>query len=168
MSDLTLIVRGAPVHCVVERDGDQFVARVGAVAHRLRLSTLGPGTFRVSSNGCSHILTFAREHARRFLHVDGHTVAYELAETAGAAARRAAGGDLTAPMPGTVTHVLVSNGDRVAQGQPLLIVEAMKMEHVIRAPHAARVRAVRVRPGDQVDGGAVVAEIDGDSGGPAR
>lgn len=155
------------MRCVVERDGDQFVVRVGAVAHRLALSPLEPGKFRLSVDGRSQILTFAREQARRFVHVGGQTVAYELAQAATAAPGGSAAGDLTAPMPGTVTQVLVKHGDRVQRGQPLLIVEAMKMEHVIRAPRAARVRAVRVGPGDQVEGGAVVAEIDGDSDGPA-
>lgn len=168
MDDLTLIVRGTPVRCVVERDRDQFVVRVGAATHRLTLSILEPGTFRCSIDGRSHILTYAREHARRFLHVGGQTVAYEPAETAGAAPGRTTGGDVTTPMPGTVTHVLVRNGDWVERGQPLVIVEAMKMEHAIRAPRAARVRALRVSPGDRVDGGVVVAEIDGDSGGTTR
>ncbi len=155
------------MRCVVERDGDEFVVQVGAVTHRLRLAVLERGTFRLSSEGCARLLTFARKEGRRFLHVDGHTLEYRRDEGAGVAARRAASGDLAAPMPGTVTHVLVKNGDRVAQGQPLVIVEAMKMEHVIRAPRTARVRTVRVSPGDQVDGGVVVAEIDGDSDGPS-
>lgn len=166
MDDLTLIVGGAPVRCVVERDGDQFVVRVGGAAYRLTLAPLESGKFRLSVDGRSHILTFARERVKRFVHVAGQTVAYEIAQTAAAPGRSAAG-DLTAPMPGTVTQVLVKPGDPVQRGQPLLIVEAMKMEHVIRAPRAARVRAVRVGPGDQVDGGAVVAEIDGDSDGAA-
>jgi biotin carboxyl carrier protein len=69
-------------------------------------------------------------------------------------------------MPGTVTQVLVRDGDQVAQGQPLVIVEAMKMEHVIRAPHATRIRIVRVSAGDQIEGGTIVAEIDGDPNEP--
>ncbi len=168
MPDLTLIIGGAPMRCVVERDGDEFVVRAGAVTHRLRLAALEPGLFRLSSDGGSRLLMFASREGRCFLHVDGHTLEYTRDERAGAAARGlAAHGDLAAPMPGTVTHVLVKRGDRVTQGQPLVIVEAMKMEHVIRAPRAASVRIVRVNPGDQVDGGAVVAEIDGESDEPA-
>src|SRR5690606_21669199 len=56
-----------------------------------------------------------------------------------------AGADsLTAPMPGTVTVVKVAVGDRVAAGQSLLVVEAMKMEHVISAPHAGTVTELDV------------------------
>jgi 3-methylcrotonyl-CoA carboxylase alpha subunit len=62
-------------------------------------------------------------------------------------------------MPGGVTQVLVRKGEEVTVGQPLVIVEAMKMEHVIRASRAGRITAVLVREGDQVDGGAVVVKI---------
>lgn len=62
-----------------------------------------------------------------------------------------AGADsLAAPMPGTVTVVKVAVGDRVAAGQSLLVVEAMKMEHVIAAPHAGTVTELDVTPGTTV------------------
>ncbi|MFI1482799.1 acetyl/propionyl/methylcrotonyl-CoA carboxylase subunit alpha [Streptomyces sp. NPDC020747] len=62
-----------------------------------------------------------------------------------------AGADsLTAPMPGTVTVVKVAVGDEVAAGQSLLVVEAMKMEHVVSAPHAGTVTELDVTPGTTV------------------
>ena len=61
-----------------------------------------------------------------------------------------AGGQLTAPMPGKIIAVLVQAGAQVAQGAPLLIMEAMKMEHTITAPHAGVVAQVLYRVGDQV------------------
>ncbi|MFE5185327.1 biotin carboxylase N-terminal domain-containing protein [Streptomyces sp. NPDC056628] len=62
-----------------------------------------------------------------------------------------AGADsLTAPMPGTVTVVKVAVGDEVTAGQSLLVVEAMKMEHVISAPHAGTVAELDVAPGTTV------------------
>ncbi|MEU6549824.1 biotin carboxylase N-terminal domain-containing protein [Streptomyces sp. NPDC046915] len=71
-----------------------------------------------------------------------------------------AGADsLTAPMPGTVTVVKVAVGDEVAAGQSLLVVEAMKMEHVISAPHAGTVTELDVRPGTTVAMDQVLAVI---------
>ncbi|MCI3930826.1 acetyl/propionyl/methylcrotonyl-CoA carboxylase subunit alpha [Streptomyces sp. AN091965] len=71
-----------------------------------------------------------------------------------------AGADaLTAPMPGTVTVVKVAPGDHVAAGQSLLVVEAMKMEHVISAPHAGTVTELDVTPGSTVAMDQVLAVV---------
>ena len=65
-----------------------------------------------------------------------------------------AAGRLTAPMPGKVVAVLVAPGDTVEAGTPLMIMEAMKMEHTIAAPHAGVVDAILYVVGDQVADGA--------------
>ncbi|MGV9287690.1 acetyl/propionyl/methylcrotonyl-CoA carboxylase subunit alpha [Streptomyces sp. NPDC003719] len=71
-----------------------------------------------------------------------------------------AGADsLTAPMPGTVTVVKVAVGDEVTAGQSLLVVEAMKMEHVVSAPHAGTVTELDVAPGTTVAMDQVLAVI---------
>jgi 3-methylcrotonyl-CoA carboxylase alpha subunit len=72
----------------------------------------------------------------------------------------AAGASLTAPMPGTVVKVLVDEGDRVEAGQLLLVLEAMKMEQPVTAPHAGRVASLPYGEGALVPGGAVLAEIE--------
>ncbi|WP_210591257.1 biotin carboxylase N-terminal domain-containing protein [Streptomyces sp. GESEQ-35] len=66
---------------------------------------------------------------------------------------------LTAPMPGTVTVVKVAVGDEVSAGQSLLVVEAMKMEHVISAPHAGTVAELDVAPGTTVAMDQVLAVV---------
>jgi acetyl/propionyl-CoA carboxylase alpha subunit len=67
---------------------------------------------------------------------------------------------LTAPMPGTVIRVLASEGDRVQPRQPLVVLEAMKMETPVVSPYEAVVRAVRVSEGDSVAGGDVLVELE--------
>ncbi len=67
---------------------------------------------------------------------------------------------LSAPMPGTVIRVHVAPGDRVEPRQPLLVLEAMKMETPIVSPYAAVVHAVHVAEGDQVAGGALLLELE--------
>jgi biotin carboxyl carrier protein len=80
-----------------------------------------------------------------------------------AAARTRAGGPqsgaLTAPMNGVVTRVLVEPDDEVTKGQPLVAIEAMKMEHLVRAPRDGRVKDVHVKTGAMVQGGTVVVEL---------
>jgi 3-methylcrotonyl-CoA carboxylase alpha subunit len=63
-------------------------------------------------------------------------------------------GRLTAPMPGRVVQILVAAGDEVRHGQPMMVVEAMKMEHMIAAPRDGTVAAVHYAPGDLVEEGA--------------
>jgi acetyl/propionyl-CoA carboxylase alpha subunit len=67
---------------------------------------------------------------------------------------------LTAPMPGTVIRVVVTEGDRVEARQPLVVLEAMKMETPVVAPYEAVVRTIHVAEGDRVAGGAVLVELE--------
>jgi 3-methylcrotonyl-CoA carboxylase alpha subunit len=63
-------------------------------------------------------------------------------------------GRLTAPMPGRVTQLMVEPGTSVRRGQPLIVIEAMKMEHTVTAPTDGVIEAVRFAPGDLVEEGA--------------
>ncbi len=65
----------------------------------------------------------------------------------------AAGGTITAPMPGTILNVSVAVGDKVEQGQVLLVLEAMKMENEIMAPAAGVVEQVNAAQGQSVNAG---------------
>jgi len=77
-----------------------------------------------------------------------------------AAERGGIAGECRAPLPGAVTKVLVSVGDAVAEGDGLLVLEAMKMEHTLRALGAGTVRAVHAVPGQQVDVGDLLVEME--------
>ncbi len=71
-----------------------------------------------------------------------------------------AGGSLLAPMPGTVVKVVVQKGDRVAAGDAVLVLEAMKMQHTVTAPHAGTVTQIDVGTGAQVAAGQVLAMVE--------
>ncbi|GEL22439.1 acetyl/propionyl-CoA carboxylase subuit alpha [Pseudonocardia sulfidoxydans NBRC 16205] len=72
----------------------------------------------------------------------------------------AAAGSLLAPMPGGVVRVLAEAGASVTAGQPLVVLEAMKMEHTVAAPVDGIVSEIHVAQGDQVDTGQVLAVVD--------
>ncbi|WP_181796145.1 biotin/lipoyl-containing protein, partial [Streptomyces sp. WELS2] len=112
----------------------------------------------VALDGVRH--TFRR--AGDWLGRDGDAWQVRAHDPVAASLNRAAhaGADsLTAPMPGTVTVVKVAVGDEVTAGQSLLVVEAMKMEHVISAPHAGTVAALDVTPGSTVAMDQVLAVV---------
>lgn len=67
---------------------------------------------------------------------------------------------ITAVMPGKVIEILVKPGDTIAQSQPILVLEAMKMENEIRSPRAGIVKSINVNKGDAVETGALLAEIE--------
>jgi 3-methylcrotonyl-CoA carboxylase alpha subunit len=71
---------------------------------------------------------------------------------------------LAAPMPGKVIAHLVEAGARVSAGQALVVIEAMKMEHVIAAPHAGRVAEFAYGVGEQVAEGATLVRLEAESG----
>jgi biotin carboxyl carrier protein len=100
--------------------------------------------------------------------VDGRSVEIRVApppdvdRAAREAARHAGHGgmtDVTAPMPGSVLAVHAAAGSVVDAGDPIITLEAMKMEHVVTAPAGGDVRYIAVRPGDQVVRGQVIAVI---------
>ncbi|GAA3838712.1 acetyl-CoA carboxylase biotin carboxylase subunit [Streptomyces chiangmaiensis] len=129
------------------------------VEHALR------GTHTVTEDGVSVVLDGVRHTFHRaadWLGRDGdawHVRDHDPVAASLTGAARAGTDSLTAPMPGTVTVVKVAVGDEVTAGQSLLVVEAMKMEHVISAPHAGTVAELDVTPGTTVAMDQVLAVI---------
>ncbi|MGX1670367.1 acetyl-CoA carboxylase biotin carboxylase subunit [Streptomyces sp. NPDC055400] len=126
------------------------VAGLEPVTHRARgTGTVGAGSVTVHLDGLTH--TFHR--AGDWLGRDGdawHVQDFDPVAASLTGAAHSGADSLTAPMPGTVTVVKVAVGDEVVAGQSLLVVEAMKMEHVISAPHAGTVAELDVTPGTTV------------------
>ena len=65
-----------------------------------------------------------------------------------------------APMPGMVLEILINNGETVTEGQPVIILEAMKMENVLKAPGDGVVKVIKVKKGDPVDKKQVLIEME--------
>jgi geranyl-CoA carboxylase alpha subunit len=84
----------------------------------------------------------------------------DLTLAAPAAAAAVTGGEVRAAMSGRVVAVLVKQGERVAAGQPVMTLEAMKMEHVHTAPIAGTISAIDVAEGEQLTTGKIVVEIE--------
>ncbi len=110
--------------------------------------------------GRAHRVAAVRAGDRTWVWCDGRAYEFETARPG----RTAAGGDhhhggLLSPMPGRVRRVLVAEGATVERGQGLLVLEAMKMEHSIRAPRDGVVRRIAVSEGDLVEAGVELVEL---------
>jgi biotin carboxyl carrier protein len=64
--------------------------------------------------------------------------------------------DIKAPMPGLVLRVLVAEGDEIKKGDSLFVLEAMKMENIIKSPADVTVKAIKIKPGDKVEKGQIL------------
>lgn len=109
--------------------------------------------------GQEHPVVAVPDGDRIWVWCDGVARIFERALSSRAAASREHVQDLISPMPGRVRRTLVANGEPVTRGQALLVLEAMKMEHSIRAPKDGSVRLC-VREGDLVDAGVELAQIE--------
>jgi acetyl/propionyl-CoA carboxylase alpha subunit len=126
------------------------------------VSTLTADTAEYTSRGVSYQFHIARYGDIR--HVDTPSVPTRLVEVPrfpDPTTDDDDAGSLHAPMPGQIIRVDVLVDDVVKEGQALVVLEAMKMEHTIRAPFAGRVTNVACEDGDQVEANAVLAIIEG-------
>ena len=106
-----------------------------------------------------HLLVLSHESQLLAVHEDGRTLFTRLDPLAYEQSEEVSDFRLSAPMPGNVVRVLVKAGDEVSSGQPLLVMEAMKMEHTILAPASGIVEAVFFQPGDLVQNDAKLVEL---------
>ena len=155
--------------------GDDYAATTQAKVYALDLTYHAHG-WTLEADGASHALMLVAAHDGRYtIRLDGQAVQGTVrreGETlhvftggqhhvlawndplAHAGEHETADGRLTAPMPGKVVAVIAANGQTVKKGEPLVIMEAMKMEHTIAAPSDGLVEEVLYQVGDQVADGA--------------
>jgi geranyl-CoA carboxylase alpha subunit len=146
-----------------ERDGG-YVANLENALYQIEIHAFGGDTIRFSRDGLMQSARFVRDVDRLFLLHRGVTLAVRDLTRAGPASAAATGGDgkVRAAMNGRVVAVLVKQGERVEAGQPVMTLEAMKMEHVHTASIAGTISAIDVAEGEQVTTGKIVVEIEAD------
>ncbi|HYH32472.1 MAG TPA: biotin carboxylase N-terminal domain-containing protein [Pseudonocardia sp.] len=130
-----------PVSCTARRDG---------------------AVLAVTVDGVTRTYVCAQDGETLWLGRDGHAwgIREQAPLDAATSAEAGAGGPVLSPMPGTVTAVEVTDGQAVAAGDRLVVVEAMKMEHVLTAPVDGVVRELRARPGGTVAKDAVLLVVE--------
>ncbi|DAC62471.1 MAG: biotin/lipoyl-binding protein [Candidatus Thalassarchaeaceae archaeon] len=160
----------------IDNSGSRYIASFSETDGKLKLSKIvsdnneqlipdisisrdeKPGRILVELEGVTSFAHVIRSDDKWWIHFQGHIYVTNMHEP-GSKDSSLSEGSLSAPMPGTILDVLVKSGQRVRQGQTLLIMEAMKMEHRIQAPKAGEVTVVHFQKGDRVDMGQNLVEI---------
>jgi geranyl-CoA carboxylase alpha subunit len=155
---------GGKIHeleIVRERAGG-YVASLGGKDERFEIDQLGCDSIRFRVNGLTESARFFRDGDRlHFLHHGSSNSIRDLTlATPVSAAAGGSDGKVRAAMNGRVVAVLVKQGERVAAGQAVMTLEAMKMEHVHTAPISGTISAIDVVEGEQVTTGKIVIEIE--------
>jgi pyruvate carboxylase subunit B len=145
----------------IEVDGERVIAHIEEVE--------GTPILLLNSGGTLHRLAIQRgDHRGRYsMWSDGHRFEIEalderrrsIRDMSGAGLKSAGPAPLVAPMPGLVVRINAKVGDQVQPGQPLVVMEAMKMENELRSTSAGTVKVVRVEQGAVVEKGTILVEL---------
>lgn len=153
---------------VVSEGGGRYRVTVDGAPLEVSAERLPDDRMRLTTGGATTSVELSASGARRFVRLGTLDFVLDREAGAGRGARgrggRAQAGGLESPMPGVITRVMVAAGDTVSKGQPLLALEAMKMEHVIRAPRDGKVKAIAARKGEMVNGGVPLVELEDETG----
>jgi len=138
-------------------------AVLGQRSYEVRAEFINPEEVLLNIDGRVYNVTVSSNSLSHSVIVNGHLFRVDKRAPlrAGREERgRSRKGDVTVPMPGRVVQVLAAEGEEVCQGQPILILEAMKMQNEIKSPCAGRLSRLHVRPGASVETGAVLFSVE--------
>jgi geranyl-CoA carboxylase alpha subunit len=149
------------IEVIRQRDGSYAVWESGR-AWSIAINRLMDTEIGFETSGLGGAATFLRHGDRLFILHRGKTIsARDLTLAAPERADASGDGKVRAALNGRVVAVLVKPGEGVERGQPVMTLEAMKMEHVHTAGIAGVVAAVHAAKGDQIAAGSIIAEIEG-------
>ncbi len=146
----------------VRRDQRRFqVTTADGMVHDVDVETIAAGVLRLTLGTQSYRVAIARRGRERLITVGGEVYVFapESASSSSHSVAEVASPEIVAPMPGKILQVLVKPGDRVATGDGLIVLEAMKMETRLSAEAPGEIAEVRVTAGDSVDGGQVLLVV---------
>ena len=126
----------------------------------MKVERIGDGLYRVNDGARSWTVAVAGPTDNRWVWVNGQVARVDVSTSGRSRPRCSVSHDLASPMPATVVRVLVEPGAAVTKGDTLVMLEAMKMEMPIRSPRDGVVRAVHCKPGELVQAGVNLLELE--------
>ena len=154
---------------VTLRNGDQMVpvqvdatgqVRIGDASYTV--TEAAPGLYLVSNGTVRWQVAVADSGDTRWVSVNGQVAVFDVesGRSAGTRKKTARADAMMAPMPATVAKLLVAPGQTVAEGETVLVLEAMKMELPVRSPRAGVVKAVQCAQGELVQPGVALVDLE--------
>lgn len=147
--------------------GDKLL--IDGTEHSVDLFEVSPGRFNMIIDGKSRMIEVVeREEKEAILKVDGQIVELGIKNETDLLLERLGMNisskkevkELKAPMPGLVLDILVSPGDDISEGDALIVLEAMKMENILKAPSVAKVKSIEVEKGQALDKNAILIKFE--------
>jgi len=155
------ILNGQEIGFRYDGDAQGGTVTLGNETHDLVLQELAGGRFVIRNSSGQKTARAVRHRDRIWVWLDGQTYDFHVPSTDDGSSGHgaAAGNDVRAPMPGQLVKLFVGEGDEVEERQVVAVVEAMKMEHPLRAPRAGRVESVSGVVGQTVDADEVIVRL---------
>jgi propionyl-CoA carboxylase alpha chain len=151
---------GEPREVTYRIRGDRVDAEVGGVAMQAFVLGISPDLVDLEIDGSRRVYRVHRVGTDTYVDASDGSTALSETPRFGDPAKLAPAGSLLAPMPGLVLRVLAEPGAVVTAGQPILVLEAMKMEQTVSAPADGVLAELRVKAGEQVSTGQVLAVLE--------
>jgi 3-methylcrotonyl-CoA carboxylase alpha subunit len=155
MSDKIITIGDEQHEVEIERDGALF--RTGE--HEIEIVAMRGEELEARIDGRLHVIPFVIQGSTVHFAFDGDIYFADVTDKGARAKARHREQTTSAPMPGVVLKILVKQGDAVTKGQPVLILEAMKMEHQIVAPKDGTIAAINCAEGELVQPGVELVTI---------
>jgi acetyl/propionyl-CoA carboxylase alpha subunit len=155
------VLNGNLLQVRIEPAADGVTLVLNGKTHELAVQEFSPGRLVIRGAGGQCSARVVRDRDKICVWLDGKTLVFQIpsAEHDGQGGHGKIDRELRAPMPGTLVKLLVAPGDAVEEGQVLAVVEAMKMEHPLRAPRAGIIEAVAGAVGTIVDADLVIVSL---------
>jgi len=145
----------------IERRNEYFFITYDNSEYKVEVEETKPGQLKIKIGDRLIKSIITEGEKEKFVFVNGQVFRVKPVELTGKKkVRKKEEGNLSSPISGKVVNVKVKKGDSVKKGEVLMVIEAMKMEYLIRAPYSGKVRIVKFKEKDQIEIGQITVEVD--------
>ena len=144
----------------IERKEKFYFVTYDNTEYKVEAEELNPGQLKIKMGDRLIKSIITEGDKEKFVFIDGKVFKVKPIELTGIKKKKKEEGDLSSPISGKVVNVKVKKGDSVKKGDVLMVIEAMKMEYLIRAPYNGKVKDVFFKENDQIEIGQGTVDVD--------